>query len=48
VSNTSLRYVLADFRVSALILQVDVFNAMGDVPQSLNRVHEWAKDSSGF
>jgi hypothetical protein len=48
VSNTPVRYVLADFRVSALILQVDVFGAMGDVPQSLNQAHKWAKASSSF
>ena len=40
--------VLADFRGSALILPFDVFGAKGDVPQSLNQVHEWPKDSSSF
>ena len=44
VSNTPLHYVLEDFRVSALILQVDVFSGVGDVPQNMDQVQERAKD----
>jgi NTE family protein len=44
VSNTPLQYVLDDFRIDALIFQVDVFSAVGDVPQNLHQVQERAKD----
>jgi NTE family protein len=44
VSNTPLHYVLEDFRINALIFQVDVFSGIGDVPQSLDQVQERAKD----
>ena len=45
VSNSPLWYVLDDApRLIALILQVDLFNAQGDVPQNLDQVLERAKD----
>ena len=45
VSNTPLWYVLDDSpRMSALILQVDLFSARGDLPQNLDQVLERAKD----
>ena len=45
VSNSPLWYVLDDApRLSALIMQVDLFNAQGDVPQNLDQVLERAKD----
>jgi NTE family protein len=45
VSNTPLWYVLDDSpRMNALILQVDLFSARGDLPQNLDQVMERAKD----
>ncbi len=45
VSNTPLWYVLDDSpRMSALILQVDLFSARGEMPQTLDQVMERAKD----
>jgi NTE family protein len=45
VSNTPLWYVLDDSpRMSALILQVDLFSARGDPPQNMDEVLERAKD----
>jgi NTE family protein len=45
VSNTPLWFVLDDSpRMSALILQVDLFSARGDLPQNLDQVLERAKD----
>jgi NTE family protein len=45
VSNTPLWYVLdEDYRMSALILQVDVFSGAGDLPQNLRQVQERVKD----
>ncbi len=45
VSNTPLWYVLDDSpRISALILQVDLFSALGEMPQNLDQVMERAKD----
>jgi NTE family protein len=44
-SNTPLWYVLdEDYRMSALVLQVDVFSGAGDLPQNLNQVQERVKD----
>lgn len=44
-SNTPLAYVLEqDFRMNALVLQVDVFSGAGPVPQNLQQVQERAKD----
>jgi NTE family protein len=45
VSNTPLWYVLDNEpRMSALIVQVDLFAAQGEVPQTLDRVLERTKD----
>jgi NTE family protein len=45
VSNTPLWFVLDDSpRLNALILQVDLFSARGDVPRNLDQVMERAKD----
>jgi len=45
VSNTPLWYVLDDSpQISALILQVDLFSAVGEPPQNLGQVLERAKD----
>src|SRR5262249_38407132 len=45
VSNTPLWYVLDDsLPLSALILQVDLFSAKGDLPINLDQVQERAKD----
>jgi NTE family protein len=44
VSNTPLWHVLEDFRVSALIFQVDVFSGAGDVPLNIAQVQERTKD----
>jgi NTE family protein len=45
VSNTPLWYVLDDSpRMNALILQVDLFSARGELPQNLDQVLERAKD----
>ena len=45
VSNTPLWYVLDDSpRMNALVLQVDLFNARGKLPQNLDQVMERAKD----
>ncbi len=45
VSNTPLWYVLdEDYRMNALIFQVDVFSAAAEAPQNLAQVQERAKD----
>jgi NTE family protein len=44
MSNTPLQYVLEDFRISALVVTVDLFSGSGKVPQTLNQVQERAKD----
>jgi NTE family protein len=45
VSNSPLSYVLKDSpRLSALIIQVDLFSARGDLPVNLDQVLERAKD----
>jgi NTE family protein len=45
VSNTPLFYVLDDTPLhSALIMQVDLFSAVGDMPRNLDQVLERAKD----
>lgn len=44
-SNSPLAYVLdQDFRMDALVFQVDVFSGAGPVPQNLEQVQERAKD----
>jgi len=45
VSNSPLWYVLDDSpRLNALIIQIDLFSAKGELPQNLNQVLERAKD----
>jgi NTE family protein len=44
MSNTPLRYVAKDFRMSALIVQVDLFSGLGELPRNLNQVAERVKD----
>jgi NTE family protein len=44
MTNTPLAYVGKDFRLSALIVQVDLFSGLGNVPQTLNEVQERVKD----
>jgi NTE family protein len=44
MTNTPLAYVGKDFRMSALIVQVDLFSGLGKVPQNLNEVQERVKD----
>jgi NTE family protein len=45
VSNTPLWYVVDEnYRLGALVLQVDVFSGAGDTPQNLRQVQERVKD----
>jgi NTE family protein len=44
MSNTPLQYVCEDFRISALVVVVDLFSGKGKLPQNLNEVQERAKD----
>ncbi len=44
MSNTPLQYVCEDFRLSALIVTVDLFSGKGKLPQNLDQVQERAKD----
>jgi NTE family protein len=44
MTNTPLAYVGKDFRMSALIVQVDLFSGLGEVPATLNQVQERVKD----
>ncbi len=44
MTNTPLAYVGKDFRMSALVVQVDLFSGLGNVPQTLNEVQERVKD----
>ena len=44
MSNTPLQYVCEDFRISALIVTVDLFSGKGERPQNLNQALERAKD----
>jgi NTE family protein len=44
MSNTPAQYVAKDFRMSALIVQVDVFSGLGELPRSLEQVQERVKD----
>ncbi len=44
MSNTPLEYVARDFRLSALIVQVDLFSGRGRVPRNLAEVAERVKD----
>ena len=44
MSNTPAQYVAKDFRMNALIVQVDVFSGLGELPKSLEQVQERVKD----
>ena len=44
MSNTPLQYVARDFRMSALIVQVDLFSGAGELPKNLDQVQERVKD----
>jgi len=44
MSNTPLIYVAEDFRMNALIVQVDLFSGSGELPRSLEQVQERVKD----
>jgi NTE family protein len=44
MSNTPLQYVCEDFRISALVVTVDLFSGKGELPQNLNQAQERAKD----
>jgi NTE family protein len=44
MSNTPLSYVMQDYRQEALIVQVDVFSGMGQMPQTLEQASERLKD----
>ena len=43
-SNTPLHYVLKDLSLNALVVQVDLFNSEGELPQNLDQVQERTKD----
>jgi NTE family protein len=44
MSNTPLQYAAQDFRMDALIVQVDLFSGTGDLPKNLAQVQERVKD----
>ena len=44
MSNTPAKYVAKDFRLNALIVQVDLFSGLGAMPENLNQVQERVKD----
>lgn len=44
MSNTPLQYVAEDFRMNALIVQVDLFSGAGEMPRSVDQVQERVKD----
>jgi NTE family protein len=44
MSNTPLQYVCEDFRISALVVAVDLFSGKGELPENLNQAMERAKD----
>jgi NTE family protein len=44
MSNTPMQYVAKDFRMDALIVTVDLFSGLGELPQNLNQVAERVKD----
>ncbi len=46
MSNTPLQYVASDFRMDALIVQVDLFSGFGELPKNLAQVQERVKDIS--
>lgn len=46
MSNTPLQYVAKDFRLNALIVAVDLFSGLGELPKNLAQVQERVKDIS--
>jgi NTE family protein len=44
MSNTPAQYVAKGFRMNALVVQVDLFSGLGDLPNSLEQVQERVKD----
>ncbi len=44
MSNTPLQYVAKDFRMDALIVAVDLFSGLGEMPKNLGQVQERVKD----
>ncbi len=44
MSNTPLQYAAQDFRMSALVVQVDLFSGLGEMPKNLDQVQERVKD----
>jgi NTE family protein len=44
MSNTPLQYAAQDFRMDALIVQVDLFSGTGELPKNLDQVQERVKD----
>ena len=44
MSNTPLQYVAQDFRINALVVQVDLFSGLGELPRNLSQVQERVKD----
>jgi NTE family protein len=44
MSNTPAQYVAKDFRMNALIVQVDLFSGLDELPKSLEQVQERVKD----
>jgi len=44
MSNTPIHHVFEDFRMNALVVQVDVFSGSGELPRNLAQVQERAKD----
>jgi len=44
MSNTPAQYVGKGFRMNALVVQVDVFSGLGELPSSLEQVQERVKD----
>lgn len=46
MSNTPLQYVAKDFRMDALIVAVDLFSGLGELPKNLAQVQERVKDIS--
>jgi NTE family protein len=44
MSNTPLQYVAKDFRMDALIIQVDLFSGLGEMPKNIDQVQERVKD----
>ena len=44
MSNTPAKYIAQDFRMDALIVQVDLFSGFGSMPANLNQVQERVKD----